>query len=92
MARLMSVALLALIVAAPAVARDSSPSNWRVGGVNYPNEPAWQLPGARLGDKGRFGVGIFGLRSETARQRAVTVREIDAPRPRRAGVGLSLKF
>ena len=39
-----------------------------------------------------FGIGIFGLKAERNRQAPVTVREIAAPKTRRAGVGISLKF
>jgi hypothetical protein len=38
------------------------------------------------------GVGVFGPKREKRYQRPVTGRELDLPKSRRAGVGLSLKF
>lgn len=93
MARLFPVAFLSLLTAFPASAQTTADAeNWRVRDVSFALEPALQPPGTTIGSHGRLGLGMFGLKSEQSRQRAVTVREIDAPRHRRAGVGFSLKF
>lgn len=47
---------------------------------------------AEIAPNARLGFGIFGLKSERSRQAPVTVREIDIPKTRRAGVGLSIRF
>jgi len=91
--RLIPALLLTLLVSVPAAAKPAqSHENWRFRDVSFVDSPAFQLPGADIGPLGRIGVGMFGNRDKTARQRAVTVREIDAPRQRRPGVGLSVKF
>lgn len=40
----------------------------------------------------RFGLGMFGLKSEKAPLRPATVREIETPKQRRTAVGFSVKF
>jgi hypothetical protein len=93
MVRPVPALLLALLGSVPAAAQPkSTPDQWRLHEVNFADNPALKLPGADIGSLGRLGVGMFGIRTEPLRQPAVTVREIDAPRQRRAGVGISLKF
>jgi hypothetical protein len=92
MARLHAVALVALLTSIPSAAQTVGSDNWRFREVRPAVEPARQLPGAKLGANGRFGIGMFGIRDDSARRRPVIVREVDAPRHRRAGVGFSLKF
>ncbi len=40
----------------------------------------------------RFGIGMFGYKQERFGMAPTTVREVNSPRTRRAGVGFSLKF
>jgi hypothetical protein len=40
----------------------------------------------------RLGVGFFGLKRERSGMGAATVREVNAPKTRRAAIGFSLKF
>ena len=92
MTRLVCVALLSTIVTAPAAGQPLANSGaWRVAEISVPTNSA-QLPAVDVGNSGRIGFGMFGLKPETARSRAVVVRDVTAPRHRRAGVGLSLKF
>ena len=93
MVRLVPAVLLLLFASEPADAQSgSSAESWRFREVEFANNPSIQLPAADIGTNGRLGLGIFGFKAESARQRAVTVREVDTPRYRRAGVGFSLKF
>lgn len=93
MARLVTIILLSLVAAAPAASQTSSkPDSWRIRKLPMIEPPEWRLPGTEVGSNGRFGLGMFGLKSDALRQRPVTGREIATPRPRRAGVGISLKF
>jgi len=86
------VASVALLTPVSTQAQDASHDGWRFREVIFRSQPQSLLPGAQLGANARFGLGMFGIRSEATRQRPVTVREIDAPRQRRAGLGFSLKF
>lgn len=93
MARLVPVALLSVLVAQPAATQvAANPENWRVREIYFTVDRASQLPATAVGSHGRLGLGIFGLNTEPTRQPAVTVRDVDAPRRRRAGVGFSMKF
>ena len=92
MARLICVALLSILTTVPAFAQTASkPDSWRIQetGLSAIETP---LPAVEIGSDARLALGIFGLKPETGRNRAVTVREVTAPRHRRAGVGFSLKF
>lgn len=46
----------------------------------------------QIAPNAHFGVGMFGLKPEKSPLRPATVREIDAPKQRRAAVGFSLRF
>jgi hypothetical protein len=93
MARLVPVALFLSFVAAPAAAQVAvNPETWRVRDISFAVDPAMQLPGTVVGSNGRLGLGTYGLNTDPTRQRAVTVRDVDAPRRRRAGIGFSMKF
>lgn len=93
MVRLVPVTLLLLLASEPADAQSESGADaWRFRQVEYSNNANLQLSATTIGSRGRLGLGIFGFKSDPARQRAVTVREVDAPRHRRAGIGFSLKF
>jgi len=92
MVRSTCAALLLIAIAAPAAGQNMTADNaWRVRDTTI-DTPRQQLPAIEVGNFGRFGVGIFGLKSQTPRSRAVTVREVSEPRERRAGVGFSMKF
>jgi hypothetical protein len=85
--------LLLTLVASPTHAQEPSNTEyWRLRDVNLTANAAPALPGATIGAGGRFGLGMFGLKLDHSRQRAVIARDIDAPKVRRAGVGFSLKF
>jgi len=91
MDRLACAALFSVCIAAPVTAQTTSTPSWRIEEISLAaTEPP--LPALAVGSYGRLGLGVFGLKSETVRSRAVTVREISAPRPRRPGLGFSLKF
>ena len=93
MARLVSVALLSALWVAPAagqvIAHDDG---WRIAEPPPFASSELRLPAAEISRKGRFGFGLFGIKREKAHDRPVTVRDVEAPRQRRAGVGFSLKF
>lgn len=92
MARPVSSLLLLTLIATPAAGQNvGDAESWRI------REPANRAlerepPSIDIGSYGRFGLGMFGLKPETPRNRAVTVREVTSPKQRRAGVGFSLKF
>ena len=92
MARLHCVAFLSAFIAAP-VAAETPPTavSWRVSDVAF-SDMETPPPSVRVGPNAQIGFGIFGLKAETKRRKAVTVRDISAPRHRRVGVGFSLKF
>lgn len=92
MTRLVCVALLSAAVAAPAAGQSLASSDaWRLREASVQENNA-RLPAIDLGNNGRVGVGMYGPKPETSRNRAVVVRDVTAPRQRRAGVGLTLKF
>lgn len=92
MARLHCLALLSALIATPLAAETPSTAEpWRIRDVAYA-DPETPLPSVQVGSTARIGFGIFGLKAETKRRKAVTVRDVSAPRHRRAGVGISLKF
>jgi hypothetical protein len=88
MARFLFVALVSL-VAAPAVGQSKGEA-WRIRELPVKTKPALSLESA-AGTASRIGVGMFGLKSHTP-FRPVTVDEVTAPKSRRPGVGVSLKF
>jgi hypothetical protein len=92
MGRLVCVAVVSVFVSAPAAAQTVSKApEWRLPEVTVPaGEP--QMPAIEVGPSGRFGLGMFGLKSGAPRSRAVVGHEVSAPKQRRAGVGFSLKF
>jgi hypothetical protein len=92
MVRVCSFLLLLALGAMPAAAQSSASADLlRIRETPPPrNDP--QLPAINLGSGGQFGLGIFGLKSQTPRSRAVVGYEVTAPKQRRAGVGFSLKF
>ena len=93
MTRLVIILSLLTLVATPATGqRISSTEPWRIGEISLPAVEEHERPELDVGSSGRFGIGIFGLKPDTARGRAITVREVNEPRNRRAGVGFSLKF
>lgn len=50
------------------------------------------LAGTDVGPGATFGLGMFGLKREKRELEPTTVREINLPKTRRAGLGLSLNF
>lgn len=50
------------------------------------------LAGTEVGRGATFGLGMFGLKREKSEIAPTTVREINLPKTRRAGLGLSLSF
>jgi hypothetical protein len=93
MTRPVVILSLLTLVATPATGQsNSSTEPWRIREMTPPASQNYQPPAVDVGSSGRFGIGIFGLKPDTARGRAITVRDVNAPRQRRAGVGLSLKF
>jgi hypothetical protein len=92
MTRMVCVALLSILIAVPASAETAAaPNSWRIREIPIATAET-QLPAIDLGSYGRIGVGVFGLKPDVARSRAVLVREVTTPRHRRAGVGFSMKF
>lgn len=91
MVRLACIATLSALMAMP-VAGQTAPNadQWRVRDLPAISTPR-NLPGTDLGSRGRFGVGMFGLKKDHLLS-PVTRQEVDAPKSRRAGVGFSLKF
>lgn len=92
MVRTLSVVMVSASLAAPAAAQTVSKSeSWRIADV--PSQIAErQMPSVNVGSTGRFGPGMFGLKSQMPRSRAVVGHEVSTPKQRRAGVGFSLKF
>lgn len=97
MVRLGSVALIALSL--PAAALCNPPTNNQPVRNFHLQQPSADrfAPDGRFGrteiaPNTHFGFGVFGLKSEKSHLQPVTVREIDAPKQRRAAVGFSLKF
>jgi hypothetical protein len=91
MARFLFVALVSL-VAVPAVGQPTPEAHpWRIREFPIATKPTPPPPGAAFGPTSRIGVGMFGLKNQTA-FRSVTVDEVTAPKSRRPGVGFSLKF
>jgi hypothetical protein len=92
MVRLVPIILLLTLTATPAAGQDlGSAEAWRIRGTADPT-PDRQPPAVNVGSFGSFGLGMFGLKPQSPRSRAVTVREMTEPRQRRAGVGFSLRF
>jgi hypothetical protein len=94
MVRLGSVALMLLLGSTPTWAQPSPNSHqWRIGEVA---RHAWSRPisiaSTEIAPNATFGLGVFGLKPDRARQPAVTVHETNMPRTRRAGIGLRLGF
>ena len=92
MVRIGSFLLLLALSAMPAVAQSTATDEiLRIRETPSPR-PDPQLPAISVGSTGQFGLGMFGLKSQTPRSRAVVGYEVSAPKQRRAGVGFSLKF
>ena len=92
MIRLVPVALLAFLATVPAAAQTASTSDdWRFRDIPA-SAKSRGMPAIDVGSYGRFGLGMYGVKPESARGPAVTVRDVTAPRHRRAGLGFSLKF
>jgi hypothetical protein len=92
MSRLVPALLLAFLATVPAAAQTTpTPDAWRISDLLPPGDDR-RIPAFELGPNGRLGLGMFGVKPESARGPAVTVRDVTAPRHRRAGVGFSLKF
>lgn len=92
MTKLVCVALLSAIASAPAAGQAVAPSDaWRFREISIPASSP-QLPAFELGASGRIGLGMFGIKPDISRSRAVVARDVTAPRQRRAGVGFTLKF
>ena len=101
MVRLGSVALIALFLPAAAWGDPpaSDPKSGQVRSFGLPQLSSdfsdatdERFGRAQIAPNAHFGFGMFGLKSEKSPLRPVTVREIDAPKQRRAAVGFSLKF
>lgn len=92
MARFLSTILLLIVVATPAFGQSvGHKEEWRIRDVTVPGDDA-ERPAINIGPNARFGPGIFGLKPQTPRSRAVIANEVNAPKQRRAGIGFSLKF
>ena len=92
MVHLVCAVLFSVLVAVPATAQTGTrPDSWRIQEVGG-SATETPLPAIEVGSYARLGLGMFGPKAEPVRNRAVTVREITAPRHRRAGVGFSMKF
>ena len=59
---------------------------------DYGLAPDTRIGRAEIAPNAQFGFGMFGLKSERSHLQPVTVREINAPKQRRAAIGFSLKF
>ena len=93
MTRPVIILALLTLAATPAIGQsNSSDQSWRILEMPPPTPDKYQRPAIGVGSNGRFGFGTFGLMPDAARGRAITVREVNEPRNRRAGVGFSLKF
>ena len=92
MVRVCSFLLLLILGAVPAVAQSTASADLLRIRESPPPRHDPQLPAINVGPGGQFGLGIFGLKSQTPRSRAVVGYEVTAPKQRRAGVGFSLKF
>lgn len=92
MVRVGSLLLLLALSEMPAVAQSTATAEiLRIRETPSPGHDP-QLPAISVGSTGQFGLGIFGLKSQTPRSRAVVGYEVSTPKQRRAGVGFSLKF
>ncbi|HEY5459876.1 MAG TPA: hypothetical protein VIJ81_10450 [Sphingomicrobium sp.] len=92
MVRVGSFLLLMALGAMPAVAESTAPAEiLRIREIPSPS-PDPQLPAINVGSTAQFGLGMFGLKPQTPRNRPVVGYEVSAPKQRRAGVGFSLKF
>jgi hypothetical protein len=86
------IVLLVSLIAAPAAGQTAAGADaWRVREVTVRNAER-HLPSIDVGSNARFGLGVFGLKSQTPRSKAVIGHELSAPKQRRAGVGFSVKF
>ena len=100
MVRLGPVALFAMSLPAAALGNPPAPDakspparTFHLPQPSYVSDGADERFGrAQIAPNAHFGVGMFGLKPEKSPLRPVTVREIDAPKQRRAAVGFSLKF
>ena len=92
MVRFVPIALLLTLCTAPAAGQAvGNGGSWRVRDVTIQTAER-HLPSIEAGAHGRFGLGMFGLKNDTPRSRAVIGHEVSAPKQRRVGLGFSMKF
>jgi len=100
MVRLGPVALIAMSLPVAALGNPPSPDPSPPARSLYLPQPPSKFSDAtderigraQIAPNAHFGIGMFGLKPEKSPLRPATVREIDAPKQRRAAVGFSLKF
>ncbi len=100
MVRLGPVALIAMSLPAPALGNPPAPVPSPPARSFYLPQPSSEFSDAteerfgraKIAPNAHIGIGMFGLKPEKSALRPVTVREIDAPKQRRAAVGFSLRF
>lgn len=98
MARLSSVALIALWIPAVAWADQRASNRELARNFDLPRLAAGsfvsdgRIGRAQIAPNAHVGFGMFGLKPEKSLLPPVTVREIDAPKQRRTALGFSLRF
>ena len=100
MLRLGSVALIAMSLPAAALGNPPAPDRSPPPHSFYLPQPSPEFSDssgerfgrAQIAPNAQVGIGMFGLKPEKSPLRPATVREIDAPKQRRAAVGFSLRF
>ena len=92
MIRLVCVALISAFAASAATAQTTGGADaWRFQEPSAPPSDR-RLPSLELSSTSRIGLGMFGIKADTSRSKAVIARDVTAPKQRRAGLGFSLKF
>lgn len=100
MVRLGPVALIAMSLPAAALGNPPAPVPPPLARSFYLPQPSSEFSDAtderfgraQIAPNAHIGIGMFGLKPEKSALRPVTVREIDAPKQRRAAVGFLLRF
>ena len=103
MARLLPVALILALAPADAWAQPADtvqPRDWRMPTLNsfppqFPSAAPFEsrlVAGAEIAPNAGFGFGMFGLKPMARLQTSVTGHDVNAPRSRRAGIGLRVRF
>ena len=100
MVRLGPVALIAMSLPAAALGNPPAPVPPPLARSFYLPQPSSEFSDAtderfgraQIAPNAHIGIGMFGLKPEKSALRPVTVREVDAPKQRRAAVGFSLRF